>query len=376
MNQKKKVGILGGGQLGRMLVQKAIDFNIDLKIIDPDPNAPCKHIVENFVCGDLKDYETVIEFGKDLNVLSIEIEKVNAEALKDLEKSGVKVFPQGNVVELIQDKRKQKEFYSKNNIPSPEYRLINGKDEIIKHKDFFPCFYKLGKDGYDGRGVHSIQNESDIVNAFDGPGLLEKTVMMDKEISIIVARNSSGEISTFPAVEMVFHPEANLVDYLLSPADINEETSLKARKIAEDIILKIDMTGILAVEMFLNKDGQILVNEMAPRTHNSGHQSIESNHCSQFEQHLRSIMNWPLGNTDLIIPSAMINLLGEDGYTGDAIYEGLEEVLKIKGLHVHLYGKKLTKPFRKMGHITIADPNRESLIEKVKFVKDNFRIIA
>ncbi|MEQ8562510.1 MAG: 5-(carboxyamino)imidazole ribonucleotide synthase, partial [Cytophagales bacterium] len=368
--------VLGGGQLGRMLIQKAIDYNIEFDVMDPDPNAPCKNLAARFKVGDLKNYEDVIEFAKDLDIITIEIEKVNAEALAALEKQGKLVYPQARVIQLIQDKRAQKNFYIENSIPTSAFVIVNNNEEIKNHPEMIPGFHKLAKDGYDGKGVQKITTEEDISKSFTEPGLIEKAVDLEKEISCIVSRNAKGEIKSFPLVEMVFHPEANLVDYLLSPANVSQEVENKAESLAIKIIEKLDMVGILAVEMFLTKSGEILVNEMAPRTHNSGHQSIESNESSQFEQHLRSILNWPPGSTDIRVPSAMVNLLGADGYTGVAKYEGIEKILQVSGVHIHLYGKKITKPFRKMGHITIADEDAGSLKEKIKFVKENFRIIA
>ncbi|MEQ8360809.1 MAG: 5-(carboxyamino)imidazole ribonucleotide synthase [Cytophagales bacterium] len=376
MNSNKKIGVLGGGQLGRMLIQKAIDYNIEFDVMDPDPNAPCKNLAARFKVGDLKNYEDVIEFAKDLDIITIEIEKVNAEALAALEKQGKLVYPQARVIQLIQDKRAQKNFYIENSIPTSAFVIVNNNEEIKNHPEMIPGFHKLAKDGYDGKGVQKITTEEDISKSFTEPGLIEKAVDLEKEISCIVSRNAKGEIKSFPLVEMVFHPEANLVDYLLSPANVSQEVENKAESLAIKIIEKLDMVGILAVEMFLTKSGEILVNEMAPRTHNSGHQSIESNESSQFEQHLRSILNWPPGSTDIRVPSAMVNLLGADGYTGVAKYEGIEKILQVSGVHIHLYGKKITKPFRKMGHITIADEDAGSLKEKIKFVKENFRIIA
>ncbi len=376
MSTDLKIGVLGGGQLGRMLIQKAIDFNIELHIIDPDPLAPCKDLAKTFTIGNLKNYNDVMAFGKDLDIITIEIEKVNADALLDLENQGKKVFPQSKVIRMIQDKRLQKAFYINSGIPTSEYIEVKGKDELLNHTKFIPGFYKMAKDGYDGRGVQKIANKEDVEKAFDEPGIIEKAVDLKKEISVIVSRNENDQISVFPLVEMVFHPEANLVDYLLSPADVEESIEQKAQELAKKIIQGLDMVGILAVEMFLTNSGEILVNEMAPRTHNSGHQSIESNQCSQFEQHLRSILNWAPGSTDILIPSAMINILGEEGYEGIAKYEGIEKILAIDGLHLHLYGKKITKPFRKMGHITITDRNSGTLREKINFVKENFKVIA
>ncbi len=373
---QSKLGILGGGQLGKMLIQSAMDLNIDIKILDPDPNAPCSKIAHEFVSGSLLDYETVVRFGLDCDVITIEIENVNTEALKALQKQGKKVYPEPEVIELIRDKRKQKAFYKANRIPTADFVLTENLDEVKSHESFLPAVNKMGVGGYDGKGVQVIKETRDLDKGFDAPGLLEKLIDFEKEISVIVARNTKGEIKTFPVVELVFHPEANLVDYLFAPANITEGQSKEAQKIATQVIEKIDMVGILAVEMFLTKTGEILVNEVAPRPHNSGHQTIEANHSSQYDQHLRAIFGLPLGDTDAMIPAAMINLLGEEGHQGIAIYEGMEEVLGISGAHIHLYGKKLTKPFRKMGHIIVVDEDQRSLKQKVEKVKTLIKVKA
>ena len=373
--QDLKVGILGGGQLGRMLIQSGIDLNIQFSILDPDAEAPCKQLAE-FIQGKLTHFDTVMHFGKSCDLITIEIENVSVEALKELVRQGKKVFPQPEVIELIQDKRTQKEFYRKNNIPTAEFILVDSKQDIKKHVAFLPAVSKLGKEGYDGRGVQIIRNEKDFEKAFDAPSLLEKLIDFEKEISVIVARNENGEIVSYPAVEMVFHPEANLVEYLFSPAQISSAVSKEADQLARTIIQKLNMVGLLAVEMFVTKDDKILVNEVAPRPHNSGHQTIEANITSQYEQHLRAILNLPLGNTSSRQASAMVNLLGEEGYSGLAQYQGLEEILKLSGVHVHLYGKRNTKPFRKMGHVTIVGDDIESLKKKANFVKHTLKVIA
>lgn len=372
----KKIGILGGGQLGRMLIQSGIDFNIPFKVVDPDPSAPCKDLVEEFVNGKLKDFDTIYKFGQDCDIITIEIEHVNTEALKKLESEGKKVFPQPHIIELIQDKRLQKQFYKREGIPTAEFVLTDNAAEVATHADFLPAVNKLGKEGYDGRGVQVIRSEKDLGKAFDQPGLLEKLIDFEKELSVIVARNELGEIKTFPVVELVYHPEANLVEFLFSPADISEEVEIKARVLAEQVITKLGMVGLLAVEMFLTKDQQVLVNEVAPRPHNSGHQTIEANITSQYEQHLRSILGWPLGSTKAYTPAAMVNLLGEDGFVGEAVYEGLDEVLQQEGVHPHLYGKRLTKPFRKMGHVTIVNDDSEKLREVAYWVKEKLKVKA
>lgn len=375
-DQQLTLGVLGGGQLGRMLLQSAIDFNLEVKIIDSDHNAPCKHLVKNFSVGDLKDYDTVYAFGQSCDVITIEIEHVNTDALKQLQSEGKKVYPQPEVIELIKDKRIQKQFYLDQGIPTSEFILTDNKEDVLKQRDFLPAVNKLGKEGYDGRGVQMLRNEADLEKAFDAPGLLEKLIDFDREISVIVARNESGEVVTYPVVELVFHPEHNLVEYLFSPSSIAGSIKEKATQIAIDVINKLDMVGLLAVEMFVTKDGEVLVNEVAPRTHNSGHQTIEGNVTSQFEQHLRAILNWNLGDTATTSPSAMVNILGEAGYTGDALYQGMDELLAMKGVHVHLYGKKQTKPFRKMGHVTIVNPDMNQLKISVQQVKETLKVIS
>jgi 5-(carboxyamino)imidazole ribonucleotide synthase len=372
---QQKLGILGGGQLGRMLVLSAIDFNISVSILDPDKDAPCSFLAD-FHVGTLTDYDTVMKFGESCDLVTIEIENVNTQALKDLVKMGKKVFPQPEVIELIQDKRVQKQFYEDYRIPTSDFILVNDKREVAKHKDFFPAVNKLAKEGYDGRGVQVLKSENDLPKAFDAPGLLEKFVDFEKEIAVIVARNENGEIVSYPAVEMVFHPEKNLVQYLFAPAFLAGNILQEADRVAKKVIKSLNMVGLLAVEMFVTRDDKIVVNEVAPRPHNSGHQSIEANITSQYEQHLRAIFNLPLGACNTVQPSAMVNLLGEEGYSGEAIYIGFEEIAKVPGVHVHLYGKKITKAFRKMGHVTIVDGNVEELKKKTQFVKQTLKVIA
>ena len=370
-----KLGILGGGQLGRMLIQSGIDFNIPFAVLDPDAHAPCSSLVE-FHHGKLTDFDAVMKFGSQCDIITIEIEIVNTAALKALAKEGKKVYPQPEIIELIQDKRTQKIFYRDYNIPTADFILVENAADVRKQKDFLPAVNKLGREGYDGRGVQVIRTSSDLNKAFDAPGLLEKLIDFDKEISVIVARNAQGEVKSFPPVEMVFHPEQNLVEYLFAPARLSKGLAAEADRIARKIIHELDMVGLLAVEMFVTKDSKVLVNEIAPRPHNSGHQTIEANVTSQYEQHLRSILGLPLGDTDIILPSAMVNLLGEPGHTGPAVYKGFEDVVKIPGVHVHLYGKQFTKPFRKMGHVTIVDPDMDALKRKADFVKDTLKVVS
>ena len=358
-----------------MLIQSGIDFNLNLSVLDPDPQAPCSGLAE-FHVGKLTDFDAVMKFGSSCDIITIEIENVNTQALKELRRQGKLVFPEPEIIELIQDKRLQKNFYRENGIPTADYVLTENAGDVHSHASFLPAVNKLGREGYDGRGVQIMRTQSDLNKAFDAPGLLEKLVDYEKEISVIVARNSEGEIRSFPLVEMVFHPVHNLVEYLFAPADVSHDVASRANSIAEEIIRKLNMTGLLAVEMFVTKTGEVLVNEIAPRPHNSGHQTIEANITSQYEQHLRSILNWPLGDTQQIMPGAMVNLLGEPGHAGPAKYRGFEDVIREPGIHVHLYGKKLTKPFRKMGHVTIVDNDMQSLKKKVNFVKETLKVIT
>ena len=373
---KIKIGVLGGGQLGRMMIQSAINYNLYICCLDPDDNAPCKSIANEFTKGSLTDYDTVYKFGKDKDIITIEIENVNVEALKDLQKSGKKVFPQPEVIEIIKDKGLQKMFYQRNDIPSPDFFLVENKSQIERYKDFFPFFQKMRTGGYDGKGVVKLGHPNKIDHAFEVPSVLERLVDFDKEISVIVARNESGESKCFPAVECEFNPEANLVEFLFSPANIKKSIDKQANEIAIKIAEKLNIVGILAVEMFVTKDGKVLVNEVAPRPHNSGHQTIEGNITSQFEQHLRAILNLPLGDTSIIKPAVMINLLGEKNYEGSAKYEGLTDAIKYKGVYVHLYGKVTTKPFRKMGHVTVIDDDLSLAKKKAITVKDLIKIVS
>lgn len=368
------LGVLGGGQLGRMLIQSAINYNQDIHILDPDPHAPCKDICQHFSVGSLQDFETVYAFGKACDVITVEIENVNTEALIRLQAEGKKVFPQPEILKLIQDKRAQKEFYLQKGIPTAEFILTDDKADVIRNSHFLPAVHKLGKDGYDGRGVQILRTAKDLERAFDAPGVLEKLIDFDKEIAVTVARNESGELMVYPAVECAFHPTANLVEFLFAPAEISEEIEIKAQEIAKSVILALGMVGILAVELFLTKSGEVLVNEIAPRPHNSGHHTIEANFTSQFEQHLRAVLDLPLGNSALRCPAAMINLLGEEGYTGQVLVEGLKEAMSQKGVYLHLYGKKITKPFRKMGHVTILDDQVENLKKRAHQIKEIIKI--
>jgi len=370
------LGILGGGQLGRMLIQEAINLDVKVHILDNDPNAPSSLICHKFTKGDITDFETVYQFGKNKNVVSIEIEHVNVDALKKLESEGVAIYPQPHLIEMVQDKGLQKEFYLKNNIPSAPFRLIASNSELESNRDFLPFVQKLRKGGYDGKGVQVMRTENEFNKGFVAPSVLEKLVDFKKELSVIVARNIKGEIKTFPLVELEFNPEANLVEYLFSPADVTQSVEEKAQKIAQEIIQKMNMVGLLAVELFLTKDDEVLVNEIAPRPHNSGHQTIEANYTSQYEQHLRAILGLPLGSTQILSPSVMINLLGEKEHSGKVDYLGLQKILEIEGVYPHLYGKATTKPFRKMGHITVLNKSLKEAKKIAVEIKETVKVVA
>jgi 5-(carboxyamino)imidazole ribonucleotide synthase len=371
-----KLGILGGGQLGRMLIQEAINYNLTTLVLDPDNDAPCKHIANYFECGSITDFDTVYKFGKKADVITIEIEKVNIEALEQLEKDGKLVFPQSRVIRLIQDKGVQKQFFKENDIPTSPFQLVNTHEDMLNATIPFPYMLKQRKDGYDGKGVMRINTAADLEDAFDSPCLIEELVDFEKEIAVIVSRNANGDVKTFPMVEMEFNAEANLVEFLISPSTYPQAIQERAESIAKQIAAALNITGLLAVEMFITHDGEILVNELAPRPHNSGHHTIEGNYVSQFDQHLRSVCNLPLGDTRSISNAVMINLLGEKGHEGVAVYEGMEKVMALEGVYIHLYGKKYTKPFRKMGHITIVDQNREAAIEKANYIKETLKVIS
>ncbi|QJW88794.1 5-(carboxyamino)imidazole ribonucleotide synthase [Spirosoma taeanense] len=370
------IGILGGGQLGLMLLQAAIDWNLRVHILDPDAEAPCRTLCTQFTQGSLTDYDTVYQFGQTVDVLTIEIERVNVDALEALEREGKQVFPQPSVIRTIQDKRLQKQFYRDHNLPTADFILTENRAAVSQYSDFLPAFHKLGRDGYDGRGVQRIASSADVSKAFDAPGVLEKAVDFAKELAVIVARNERGEVQTFPTVEMVFHPELNLVEYLFAPAEITDEINQQAQAIARRTADAFGIVGLLAVELFLDKQGNVLINEVAPRPHNSGHHTIRANVTSQFEQHWRAILNFPLGDTSVYQPAAMVNLLGEDGHTGPAVYEGLETLLAMPGVFPFFYGKALTKPFRKMGHVTVMDSDLDQLRQKVAIVKESIRVVT
>lgn len=374
MNHPLRIGILGSGQLGRMLLQCAVNYNVETFVMGGDSNAPAAALCHHFTEGDINDYEQVLEFGRGLDVVTIEIEHVNLEALYELERLGVQVYPRPHALEIIKDKGLQKEFYRKRHIPASDFRLITGQDELRRHFSFLPVAQKLRSGGYDGKGVVILRTEGDIHRSFSQPSVIEKLVDFSKEISVIVACNIKGRLAVYPPVEMVFNPLYNLVDYLISPADMAPELIADSQRIAKDVVKALNSPGIFAIEMFLDRQGQILVNETAPRAHNSGHQSIEGNYCSQYDMQMRMLQNMPPGDTGIIKPSLMLNLVGEPGFTGTVKYQGLEQALSIKGVYVHLYGKKQTKPGRKMGHVTILGEGRDELLEKAMHIKQVLKV--
>ncbi len=371
-----RLGMVGGGQLGRMFIQEAINFDVQVHSLDPDVEAPCKSIATSFTHGSLTDYETLLNFGLDKDIITVEIENVNIEALKELEKRGKKIFPQPHILEIIQDKGLQKQFYSENNIPTADFEMIDSKSEIQQYISSFPYMQKMRKGGYDGKGVQPLRSQEDIENAFEVPSVLEKMIPFTKELSVIVARNEKGDTAVFPTVECEFNPEANLVEFLFAPAAISNEIEVKANNIAIDVITKLGMVGILAVELFLLENGEVLVNEIAPRPHNSGHHTIECNVTSQYEQHLRAVLNLPLGSTKTIQSGVMINLLGEKGFEGDVYYEGLEKAISLEGVKVHIYGKQKTKSFRKMGHVTVGNKDIEQAKKTAREVQSILKVKA
>ncbi len=376
--RKHEIGILGGGQLGKMLLQAASPWHLVSHVLDPTPDCPAADLATHFTCGSFRDYEQVMAFGRHLDRITIEIEDVNLQALRDLQSMGKQIYPHPDALAIIQDKGRQKQFYSDEKLPTSSFQLYGGKADVLQaleNKEVrLPFVQKLRTGGYDGRGVQVVRKDSDLVNLFDAPCVVEQMVEIDKELAVIVARNRQGEVAAFPPVEMVFHPTANLVEMLAGPADITEEQTREATVLAVRIIKALRMEGILAVELFLDKSGHIWINEIAPRPHNSGHHTIESCYTSQYEQHLRAIFNWPLGSTTQHHPAAMINLLGEPGHEGPAVYQGFERCLAQEGVYVHLYGKATTKPFRKMGHVTILAATFDDAVDKARQVRQLIKV--
>ena len=375
-----KIGILGGGQLGKMLAIEAANWHLPIYIMDQDQQFPAVPYAPFFQAGDFKNFDDVVQFGKKVDILTIEIEQINVDALFYLEKEGVKVYPKPSTVQVIQDKGLQKMFYKERDIPTAEFQLFNDEKEIkeaLKNKQIaFPFVQKSRKDGYDGKGVVVVSNENDLINLLDCPSIIEERINIKTEISIIVARSASGELLHYEPVEQHFNQAANLVSYLICPAELDKSTLSKMNEIASLIAIDLDLVGLLAIEFFLDTNNDIFVNEVAPRPHNSGHHTQNSCETSQFEQHLRAILDLPLGSTRQHSIGAMVNIIGEPGYAGKTNYVGIEECLKIDGVHLHLYGKLETRPFRKMGHINIADKDRKKVLENIEKIKSTLRVIS
>ena len=369
-----KAGILGGGQLGRMLLQAAANYPVETYLMENDENAPAAHLCHHFTKGDIRNFDDVYNFGKGLDAITIEIESVNEDALEKLQSEGVKVYPSPSALRTIKNKIRQKEFYSSHQIPTSAFIVTNNVAELDSQSAFLPAVHKIAEGGYDGRGVQVIRNKEDISKGFDSPSVLEKMVSIQKEIAQIVAINSKGEVALFPPVDMIFDPDLNLLDFQISPADISEKTLWKIEAISLAVVKGLNSEGIFAVELFIDDNDEVYVNETAPRVHNSGHHTIEGNYSSQFDMLWRVMLSYPLGNTKQILPAAIINLLGEPGHDGEAYYEGLEDVLRMENVFVHIYGKKNTKPGRKMGHVTILHRDISDLVYTAHRVKQLLKI--
>lgn len=371
-----RLGVLGGGQLGKMLLTETQKFDIYTVILDGASDAPCAEICNEFHQGSLMDFDTVYSFGKKVDLLTIEIEHVNIDALIKLENEGLEIYPQPSVLKTIQHKGRQKDFFVENNIPTSPHKRFSSLNELKNEVLSFPFVWKSAQFGYDGTGVKIVKNENDLIGLQDTEFIIENLIPFKNELAVIVARNKNGEIKTYPVVEMEFHPIANQVEYVICPARISEKVAEKARAIALKVAESFEHIGLLAVEMFQTEDDEILVNEVAPRTHNSGHYSIEASYTSQFEQHVRSILNLPLGNTDSKVAGIMVNLVGEQGYSGQVVYKNMPEILKMDGVTPHIYGKKETRPFRKMGHVTIVNNDLSEARKVAEKVKNTIRVIS
>jgi 5-(carboxyamino)imidazole ribonucleotide synthase len=372
----QKTGILGGGQLGRMLLQAAANYHVETHLMEMDEECPAAHLCRHFVKGDIRDYDAVYNFGKKLDAITIEIENVNVEALEKLEVEGVKVYPNPSVLRIIQNKVLQKTFYQQNQIPTASFEITNSKKDIYLHQQFLPAIHKLGMGGYDGRGVQAINSTEEIENGFEEESVLEKKITIKKEIALTIAVDQNQKVALYPPVEMVFNDELNQLDYQICPAEINEKILWKIEAIALSAVRKFNSPGIFAVELFVDDDDEVYVNETAPRVHNSGHHTIEAHYCSQFDMLWRIILGYPLGNTKHILPSLMVNVVGSIGFEGAVVYKGIENILSIDNAFLHLYGKNTTKPGRKMGHVTILSTEKQDLIHKANIIKQALLVEA
>ncbi len=371
-----KIGILGGGQLGYMFLQNALQYPVEISILDPAADAPCAPHAHHFVQGDFKDYETVVEFGKDLDAIGIEIEHVNVEALRYLKSIGKKVVPDPEALAIIQDKGVQKEFYVQHNIPTAPFFGLENVDEL-QHMDVdYPLFQKTRKDGYDGKGVQFLRSVDDLPKLLDAPSIFETPANLDREIAVVAVADHLGNVVTYPTVELVFNETYNLLDYLLIPSTLDEHITKRAEELAAQVVKALQSPGVFAVELFLNKDETLWVNETASRVHNSGHSTIEAAYSSQFDQMLRTLLELPLGSTKLMTTSAMVNLIGAEGETGAAAIKNIDQLLAIPGSYLHWYAKAITKPGRKMGHITLVHDDLEQLKQNIKHVNETIEVVA
>jgi 5-(carboxyamino)imidazole ribonucleotide synthase len=372
----QKIGILGGGQLGRMLLQAAANYPVETYVLENDPECPSAHLCYRFTVGDIRSFDDVYAFGKGLDAITIEIENVNLDALEKLEQEGVRVVPKPSVLRIIKNKIAQKAFYTEQKIPTAAYVVTQSKAELATHGAMLPAVHKIAEGGYDGRGVQLVREASDFEKGFDAPAVLEKMVRIKKEISQLIAVDANGKTALYPPVEMVVNTDLNQLDYQLCPAEISTEVLWKIEAISLSLVRHLGSPGLFAVELLVDDKDEVLVNETAPRVHNSGHHSIEAHYSSQFDMLWRILLHYPLGNTAAILPSVMINLVGADGHSGPAYYEGLDGVLAIENAFVHLYGKKETRPGRKMGHVTILSSEKQDLVHKANKVKHGLRVIS
>ena len=371
-----KLGILGGGQLGRMLLQAAANYDVTTYVLEKDAHCPAAHLCHHFTLGNINDFDTVYEFGKDLDALTIEIEAVNIEALEKLEAKGVKVIPKPSAIRTIKNKILQKQFYKDNEIPTAPFVITQNTSELYQHLSLLPAVHKIAEGGYDGKGVQIILNEKDIELGFKAPSVLEQKINIVKEIALIIGRNTKGDTVIYPPSEMIFDSVYNLLDYQLSPALMEEKILWKAEAIARKVVQGLASPGLFAIELFIDQNEEVWVNETAPRVHNSGHHTIEANYSSQYDMLLRILLDYPFGNTDAILPSAIVNIIGSKGHSGEVFYEGLDEVLKMDNVFVHLYGKKQTQPGRKMGHVTIMSKEYQDLTHKANKIKHTLKAIT
>lgn len=374
------LGILGGGQLGKMLLRETRRYDIRTHVLDPSATAPCRIDTHRFTQGSLTDYDTVLAFGQDCDLLTIEIENVNTEALAHLAQAGKKIFPQPEIIALIQSKISQKEFYREKKLPTAPFQSFPDKHSLLERYKSgewsLPAVWKIARGGFDGRGVQVLKRENQLDDLPDAPCLVENLIPFKQELAVVVHRSESGSCQAFPTVEMEFHPQANLVEYVFSPGKLSADLAQRAQKLALKVAEELGIVGTLAVELFVTADEQLLINEVAPRVHNSGHLSIEGNYSSQFDQHLRSILDLPLGATDTLQPSVMVNLTGDPDYEGPVYYQGIEPVLELPGVYVHLYGKAETRPYRKMGHVTALAPTLEEARRKARQIKETLKVIS